>query len=300
MDVQPLDGTTFGATVTDLDLRTIDDADFTELHTNWLEYALLIFPGQHLTRDEQNTFARRFGDLEFEAAPISNIGKDGNVFHEPDDDRVKGLRGNEGWHIDSTYMPAQAKGAVFSAEIVPEGGADTGWADMRAAYDELDDFTKKRISDMEAHHSLYWSQGRAGYLPKKQDDGTYGMYGYHDFEVSRRPLVKIHPETGRPSLSIGRHAHNIVGMDPDESMAFLDGLDQAACQPPRTYHQKWTAGDIVVWDNRCLMHQGTPFDMTQPRRMWHTRIAGDQSELALNHEVARSTTHPSATFYRES
>ncbi len=292
MNVEPLAGTTFGATVTDLDVRSLDQSSFAELYDTWLEYALLVFPGQFLTTDEQNTFAKRFGDLEFAAAPISNIDADGNVFHQPDDDRVKSLRGNEGWHIDSTYMPAQAKGAVFTAEIVPKDGADTGWADMRAAYDALDDATRDKVADLTAHHSLYYSQGRAGYLPtKRKEDGSYGMYGYHDFDVSVRPLVKIHPETGRPSLSIGRHAHNIVGMDPDESVAFLDGLDQAACQPPRIYHHQWTAGDAVIWDNRCLMHQGTPFDMTQPRRMWHARIAGEETELALNHSEALSTEH---------
>ena len=206
------------------------------------------------------------------------------MFHSPENDRVKSLRGNEGWHLDSTYMPAQAKGAVFTAEIVPEDGADTGWADMRAAYDALDDSTRAQIADLQAYHSLFYSQGRAGYLPsKKNADGTYDMYGYHDLEVSLRPLVKTNPETGRKSLVIGRHAHNIVGMAEEDSLALLDRLDAEACQPPRVYHHKWTAGDAVIWDNRCLMHQGTPFDMTQPRRMWHTRIAGEATELAVNH-----------------
>ena len=284
LQLTPLENTTFGATVAGIDLRHLDDITFGEIYDAWLEYALLIFPGQFLSTDEQNEFARRFGELEFEASPISNIDAEGNVFHAPDHDRVKSLRGNEGWHLDSTYMPAQAKGAVFTAEIVPTGGADTGWADMRAAYDALDDATREQISDLKAYHSLYYSQGRAGYLPSKQNpDGTYDMYGYHDMDVSLRPLVKIHPETGRRSLVIGRHAHNIVGLSESESLALLDRLDAEACQPPRVYHHKWVVGDAVLWDNRCLMHQGTPFDMTQPRRMWHTRIAGDSSELAVNH-----------------
>lgn len=284
LQLEPLENTTFGARVEGLDVRHLDEATFAEVYDAWLRYALLIFPGQFLSNDEQNTFARRFGDLEFEARAISNIDAEGNVFHSPENDRVKSLRGNEGWHLDSTYMPAQAKGAVFTAEIVPERGADTGWADMRAGYDALDESTKAQIADLQAYHSLFYSQGRAGYLPsKKNADGTYDMYGYHDLEVSLRPLVKTHPETGRKSLVIGRHAHNIVGMSEEDSLALLDRLDAEACQPPRIYHQKWTAGDAVIWDNRCLMHQGTPFDMTQPRRMWHTRIAGEASELAVNH-----------------
>jgi alpha-ketoglutarate-dependent taurine dioxygenase len=283
-ELEPVDAT-FGAIVRGVELRALDDATWRRLHEAWVQYALLIFPGQFLTRDEQNAFARRFGDLEFEAAPISNLDGRGEVHSDADDDRVKGLRGNEGWHHDSTYMPVQAKGAVFTAEIVPREGGATGWADMRAAYDALDEATRASIQDLAAYHSLYYSQERAGYLPSKKDEkGGYIGYGYHDGEPSLRPLVKVHPDTGRPNLVIGRHAYGIVGMEPDESEQLLDRLAEEACQPPRVYYHQWTTGDAVIWDNRRLMHQATPFDMTQPRRMWHTRIAGErESELAINH-----------------
>jgi alpha-ketoglutarate-dependent taurine dioxygenase len=263
----------------------MDQATWEELHAAWLEHALLVFPDQFLDRDVQNSFARRFGTLEFEAAAISNIDRDGCLRADPDDDVVKVLRGNEGWHHDSTYMPIQAKGAVFSAEIVPPDGAPTGFADMRAAYDALDEATRELIADKVAYHSLYYSQGRAGYLPSKRNEsGGYDQYGYHDLEPSLRPLVKVHPDTGRPNLLIGRHAYGIIGMDPDASESFLDDLNEWACQETRVFHHHWTVGDVVVWDNRRLMHRATPFDLTQPRRMWHTRIAGEpESELALNH-----------------
>ena len=283
--VRPLDAT-FGAVIDGLDLRQLDDATWRELHETWLEYALLIFPEQTMTRDEQNVFAQRFGELEFPAAPLSNIDRDGNVHSEPDDDVVKSLRGNEGWHHDSTYMPVQAKGAVFRAEIVPPAGGETGFADMRAAYDALDEETRDLVAGLTAYHSLEYSQGRAGYLPTaRTDGGGYAGYGYHNGErdVPLRPLVKVHPDTGRPNLVIGRHAHAIVGMDPAESERLLDRLAEAACQPPRVYFHHWQPGDVVVWDNRRLMHRATPYDMTQPRRMWHTRIAGErESELAVN------------------
>jgi alpha-ketoglutarate-dependent taurine dioxygenase len=283
LNIDPLEAT-FGATVHDLELRSIDDVTFAALHDAWLEFALLIFPGQFLTRDEQNDFARRFGELEFEATAISNIAKNGEVLSDPSHDVIKSLRGNEGWHFDSTYMPVQAKGAVFTAEIVPSAGAATGWADMRAAYEALDDATRDRIQSLEAFHSLYYSQGRAGYLPTENAEGGYDMYGYHDAEVSLRPLVKVHPDTGRPNLLIGRHAHNIIGMEPEESERLLEELAEGACQPPRVHHHQWEPGDAVIWDNRRLMHRGTPYDMTEPRRMWHTRIAGEhESEAAANH-----------------
>ena len=289
LDIEPLDAS-FGAIVSGFRIAGLDEAGWRQLYATWLKYALLVFPGQHLQRAEQIAFARRFGPLEFEMAAISNVRSDGALRIEKDnDDMMKVLKGNMGWHADSTYMPVQAKGAVFSAETVPPVGGRTGWADMRAAYDALDDIQRARVEHLSAYHSLHYSQSKLGHAPKeKGHDGEYSGYGFHDGPVPLRPLVKTHPETGRRSLLIGRHAHNIPGMERDASERFLDGLVAFACQPPRVYHHQWTPGDVVVWDNRCLLHQSTPWDMTQPRIMWHIRIAGDPaSETAILQEAAQ-------------
>ena len=281
LSIKPVDAT-FGAVVTGIKVSELDEATFRELYAAWLRYALLIFPDQHLKRDDQIAFARRFGPLEFEMAALSNVKADGTLRLEKDnDDMMKVLKGNMGWHADSTYMPVQAKGAVFSAEIVPAIGGRTGWADMRAAYDALDHATRAKVEGLSAYHSLHYSQSKLGHSAGKAD-GQYSGYGFHDGPVPLRPLVKTHPETGRKSLLIGRHAHNVPGMDKNESRQFLEGLVDFACQPPRIHHHDWTPGDAVVWDNRCLLHQATPWNMTQPRVMWHSRIAGDsKSEAAL-------------------
>jgi alpha-ketoglutarate-dependent taurine dioxygenase len=281
LDIEPIDAT-FGAIVRGIKVAEVDEATFRALYDAWLEYALLIFPDQHLARDQQIAFAKRFGPLEFEMAAISNVRSDGTLRLEKDnDDMIKVLKGNMGWHHDSTYMPVQAKGAVFSAEEVPSVGGRTGFADMRAAYDALDDGTKKRIEGLAAYHSLHYSQSKLGHVAKKSD-GEYSGYGFHDGPVPLRPLVKTQPETGRKSLLVGRHAHNIPGLEQADSDRLIQELVDFACQPPRIYHHDWTAGDAVVWDNRCLMHQATPWDMTQRRIMWHSRIAGDPaSESAI-------------------
>jgi alpha-ketoglutarate-dependent taurine dioxygenase len=271
--VTPHDAT-FGATITDIRLATIDDATFAELYRTWLEYALLIFPGQHLTKDEQVTFAKRFGDLEFDLAPLSNVRADGTVrTDEANDEVVKVLKGNMGWHCDSTYMPVQAKGAVFTAHVVPRSGGETGWADMCAAYDALEARTRERIQSLSAYHSVKYSQARAGLASDGGRD--YGGYGSKVPEPPLRPLVKVHPETGRKALMVGRHAFGIPGLPADESERLLDELATFACQPPRVYHHRWSPGDAVVWDNRCLMHRACPWDMREPRVMYHARIAGD-------------------------
>jgi alpha-ketoglutarate-dependent taurine dioxygenase len=152
---------------------------------------------------------------------------------------------------------------------------------MRAAYDALDDELRATVESLSAFHSLHYSQAKVGHVPR--DGGGYGGYGFHDGDPPLRPLVKVHPESGRKSLLIGRHAYGIPGMDPDESERFLAELVERACQPPRVYHHQWSPGDAVVWDNRCLLHRSRPWNMDEPRVMWHSRIAGDPaSELAAS------------------
>ncbi|MEM7541374.1 MAG: TauD/TfdA family dioxygenase [Pseudomonadota bacterium] len=290
LEIEPL-ATTFGARVRNIRISEIDDDTFRALYQAWLDYALLIFTDQFMTRDEQIAFARRFGDLEFDIAPLSNVLGDGSLRRDDDsDDVIKVLKGNMGWHHDSTYMPIQAKGAVFTAEVVPQSGGATGFADMRAAYDALDGETKQKIGELRAHHSLYHSQAKVGHNARQgshgkefKQDGAYSGYGFHDGPISVRPLVKVHPETGRPNLLVGRHAYDIVGMVAEESETLLKELVEFACQPPRVYHHDWQVGDALVWDNRRLMHQATPWPMDQARVMWHSRIAGDrESEAALS------------------
>jgi alpha-ketoglutarate-dependent taurine dioxygenase len=294
MHFEPLDAS-FGTRVSGINVVALDDDSFNALYDRWLETGLLVLSGQHLDRAQQIAFAKRFGDLEFDIAEIGNLLRDGSL--RPDDgtdDMMKVNHGNMGWHHDSTYMAVQAKGAVFTAEIVPAHGGATGFADMRAAYDALDAQLKAKISNLRAHHSLYHSQAKVGHDAKpgasagasvNADDKsgkTYGGYGFHNGAISIRPLVKTHPETGAKNLLVGRHAYDIIGMDTDESETLLKDLVEFACQGSRTYHHQWEPGDVVVWDNRRLMHQATPWPFTQPRRMWHSRIAGNpETESAL-------------------
>ena len=280
--VNPVDAT-FGAVVTDINLKRLSDKEFSDLYEKWLQYSLLIFPAQHLSKQEQVKFARRFGDMEFDLAPISNVDEDGKLIKSNENDMVKILKGNMGWHQDSTYMPVQAKGAVFSAHVVPSKGGETGWADLTAAYEALDPSMRERIQGLKAYHSLYYSQQKMGFT-QKDKDSEYSGYGFHNQEPPLRSLVKIHPETGRTCLTIGRHAYGIPGLSEEESEALLEELVEFTCQVPRVYHHHWEPGDVVIWDNRCLLHQATPWNMNEPRVMYHSRIAGDPtSEFAPSH-----------------
>jgi alpha-ketoglutarate-dependent taurine dioxygenase len=203
------------------------------------------------------------------AVQISNQKPDGSVL-QPDEHRYQALRGNEGWHTDSSYMPLAAKASVLSALVVPSSGGETAVADMRNAYDALNQEMKDRIEDLSAYHSLYQSQAEIGHKVE-----TGAGYGYHTKGAPLRPLVYTHPVTGRKSLFIGRHAYRIPGMDDGVAKELLDGLLEFACQPPRTYYHAWKPGDVMMWDNRCTLHAARPYDYGEPRVMRHTRIAGD-------------------------
>ncbi len=180
---------------------------------------------------------------------------------------------------------ASTKASLLSAEIVTEEGGETEWADMRAAYEALDEATRERIAPLAAFHSLRYSQARAG------SDGTGGgfAYGFDDGEAPLRPLVKVHPVTGRRSLFIGRHAYRIPGLEPGESETLLDALLEFACRPPRVLRHSWAPGDLAIWDNRCVLHRARPYDPAVPCVMHHTRIAGDPAtESGLTPDTPRS------------
>ena len=283
MRVEPLDRS-FGAKVYDLTLADIDHIEASKIYELWLEYALLIFPAQNLSNDQQIKFAKNFGALEFDLSPISNVRNDGSIRDANDDDFVKSLRGNMEWHHDSTYMPIQAKGAVFTAHKVPSKGGETGWADMRAAYDGLSQSMKEKINDLSAYHSYEWSQKeRFGHKDPKVSE--FNSYGFDIDPKPLRPLVKTHNETGQKCLTIGRHINKIPGMSDQEAQNLARELEEFACSNDNwVYHHSWEVGDAVIWDNRCLMHQACMWDLSEGRIMYHSRIEGDPiSEAASNY-----------------
>ena len=291
---------TLGAILTDIDLANLDDATGRVVENAFHDFGALIFPNQHLTEEAQIAFAKRFGDLELltpddtmKAVSISNQKENGSVY-DPEDFRYKTLRGNEGWHTDSSYMPLAAKVSILSAQVVPEEGGETEVADMRAAYDELSDSMKDRVSGLEAYHSLYQSQAKIGYNIE-----TGAGYGYHTKGAPLRPLVKTHPITGRKSLFIGRHAYEIPGMEQEEGQKLLDELVTFACQPPRIYTHRWQPGDVLMWDNRCVLHRARPYDFSEIRVLRHTRVAGDpKSELVTTGRDERASDFRPSTSNR--
>jgi alpha-ketoglutarate-dependent taurine dioxygenase len=269
-------GATLGAIVTGVRLAALGEADWRAIEDAFHEHAVLVFPAQHLDREQQAEFGRRFGEFDSLVAqtgtvPISNLKPDGTL-RDVQDPILAILRGNEGWHTDSSYMPLAAKASILCAEVVTTRGGETEWADMRAAWDALAPETKERIEGRSARHSLVYSQAKIG----AASPGGF-KYGFEGHAPPLRPLVKRHPVTGRRSLFIGRHAYGVTGLGAGESERLLDELLTFACQPPRVWGHRWQAGDVAIWDNRCLLHRARPWDPAEPRVMHHTRIAGDSA-----------------------
>ena len=278
--ITPLDAS-FGAVVTDVKIANMNATEWQAVEDAFHQYAALVFPGQHPSEDDQIAFGQRFGNIELlrpdptkKAVPITNLKEDGTPYTK-EEFRFKTLRGNEGWHTDSSYMPLAAKASILAAIQVPSKGGETALSDMRSAYDKLDEVTKGKIDGLSAYHSLYQSQAKNGFTFKTGDG-----YGYHTKGAPLRPLVKTHPVTGRKSLFIGRHAYEIPGMSIKDGQALLDDLLEFAVRPPRVYAHQWQPGDVMMWDNRCILHRACPYDHSEIRIMRHVRVAGEvESEL---------------------
>ena len=246
-------------------------------------YAVLVFHEQKLTDEQQMAFSRHFGALEDARGgnitrpedkrlqvgmnDVSNLGGDGRPLDRESRQRLFNL-GNMLWHSDSSFRPIPAKYSLLSARVVNLAGGNTEFADMRAAYDALEAATKAEIEDLVCEHSLMYSRSSLGLLDYSEEERAM-------FRPVRQRLVRTHPVTGRRSLYLSSHAGGIVGMPMAEARILLRDLTEHATQPRFVYVHRWRPWDLIMWDNRQLMHRVRRYDERQPRDMRRTTIAGD-------------------------
>ncbi len=281
LTIEPIEGKVFGAIVTGVSLVDMDDKTFKTLYQAFLEYGFLVLPEQFLSEQQNIEFGKRFGELEFGALPLANQHRndDGSfsTLVKLDSQRMRTNRGNEAWHTDSTYWPVSSKCAMLSALKVPKVGGQTEVADMRSGYASLPIDLQEQIESLSAYHSTEFSQANdLGDFPERDKNSIYHGEAY------LRPLVKVHPETGVKSLFIGRHAFGIPGLSRQRSRELLAQLlEHVVDEPTRVYQHQWREGDLLVWDNRALLHRARPYDYSEPRVLIGTRVKGDEaSELA--------------------
>ena len=252
-------------------------------------YGVLVFREQCTTDDEQLAFTRHFGELEAYRTPghvrrrdeqrlgpgmadFSNLDKSGNIM--PADDRVWFFKlADRLWHSDSSFRPVPAKYSLLSARVLPSWGGNTEFADMRAAYDALDARTKAEIADLVCLHSLIYSRAAIGFAELTSEEMAA-------FKPVRQRLVRTHPVSGRKSLFLSAHAGAIEGWTIPEARMFLRDLTEHATQPGFVYSHPWRPGDLVMWDNRQVMHRARRFDdRNEIRDMRRTTLAGDMPTI---------------------
>ena len=271
----------FAGAVSDCDItQPIDAAAVAAIEAGMDKYAVLVFHDQRLTDEQQMAFTRHFGTLETTGAgnitkphelrlqpemiDVSNLDRE----HKPlalDDRRRMFNLGNRLWHSDSSFKAIPAKYSLLSGRRIVEHGGNTEFADMRAAYDALDDATKAEIADLICEHSLIYSRGKLGFTDLTDEEKK-------KFAPVRQRLVRTHPVTGRKSLYLSSHIGTIIGWPMPEARAFLQDLTEHATQPQFVYVHKWRPYDFVMWDNRQTMHRVRRFDETQVRDMRRTTV----------------------------
>jgi len=268
--------------------QPLSRADVAAIDAGMDRYAVLVFHDQKLTDEQQMAFTVNFGRLEQSGggnitrpedrrlqvgmADVSNLDKVGQPLARDSRQRAFNL-GNMLWHSDSSYRPIPAKYSLLSARVVNPVGGNTEFADMRAAYDTLDAATRALVEDLVCEHSLMYSRGSLGFVDYIEEERAM-------FRPVRQRLVRTHPVSGRKSLYLSAHAGQVIGMPTAEARILLRDLNEHATQPAFVYVHHWRPWDLVIWDNRQVMHRVRRYDEAQPRDMRRTTIAGEAPTTA--------------------
>jgi taurine dioxygenase len=268
-----------GAEIRGADLQHLDDATFAAIKQAWLDRKVLRLRGQRIDDDALADFSRRFGKLD--KAPITRTGRP----HEPtrpevtvisnivvNGEPIGGLGAGEAeWHTDMSYNEVPPDASVLYGIEVPEGHGNTWFCDMEAALAALPAPMRERIAGLTCKHDA--TRNSAGELRA----GFKESYTPEELPGALHPLVRTHPETGRKSLFLGRRRNaHIMGLPQGESQRLLDELWAFATRPEFTWVQQWKTGDVLIWDNRCVMHRRDPFDASLRRLMHRTQIQGSR------------------------
>jgi len=257
-----------GAEISGMSLAEDISGDlFRKIYDAFLRYQVLLFPPQDVPPGRQVAFARHFGEVQIhimnqyhadgfpELYRLSNLDENGNPNGRHPD------KGTLAWHTDGSWSRVTGQATIIYGEVMPDTGGETHFCDMYVAYERLDPAWKARIADMRAVHNLDFSRTRRhGEDPMTPEQRAARPPVDH-------PIVRTHPETGRKCIYLGDHAEYIVGMPYGEGRALIEELNSLAVHPDLTYEHRWTAGELIVWDNRCVMHRATPYDPATQRRV---------------------------------
>jgi alpha-ketoglutarate-dependent 2,4-dichlorophenoxyacetate dioxygenase len=284
-DIEPIHDD-FGARITGIDLSEPLSAAMVEgIQAAIDDYSLLHFPDQPFDDDRQLAFTKALGEAEEshvtlgETGQVVYFGTIGNVQADGtklgnQDKKTIFLTGNNLWHSDSSFREVPARLSIMCAYEVPATGGATEFVSLRAAHGRLNAETQARIDTLVAIHDYTYSRSKVA------PDAVSPSLSASLPPVPQK-LVRSNPRTGAKNYYLGSHAKTIDGWEDGEARALLDDLQDRATQPAYTYSHQWQPGDLVIWDNRCLLHRGSGYDADKYRRyMRQTRVRGDGSTLA--------------------
>lgn len=277
--VRPLSGS-FGAEITGIDLsQPVEDDTFAALRGVFHDSQVVVFRDQHLSPERQIEISRQFGDLEIHISTEYLLPNHPEILvlsNRKVDGRHIGLvEAGSDWHSDLSYIARPSLGSLLYAMEVPEVGGDTEWADMYKAYDTLPDDIKRRIERLKAIHTFDRRRNPRVRIPN-QHKGNAKTYDRSPDDAIH-PLVRTHPATGRKALFVSpRFTIAIDGMPDEEAQPLLDILFAHQIRREFIYHHKWRLGDLLFWDNRCLIHRACGgIRPPEIRHMHRTTVAGD-------------------------
>ena len=252
------------------------DELFGAIYDAFLRYQVLLFPAQDVPPGRQVAFARRFGEVQIhvmsqyhadgfpELYRLSNLDPDGRPNGKHPD------KGTLAWHTDGSWQRITGQATIIYGEVMPETGGETHFCDMYGAYERLSPAWKSRIAGMRAVHNLDFSRTR------RHGEDLMSEAQKREKPPVDHPIVRTHPETGRKCIYLGDHAEYIVGMPYDEGRALIEELNALAVHPDLSYEHRWTAGELLLWDNRCVMHRATTYDpATQKRVIRRCTVLGE-------------------------
>jgi alpha-ketoglutarate-dependent 2,4-dichlorophenoxyacetate dioxygenase len=279
----------FVAEIRGVDLsHPLPHGEFAAVEAAFERFAVLVFPGQPLSDAQQVAFSCGFGPLEVnpnyagaklrvrsDIADISNLDHAGRVLAREDPLNQFNL-GNQLWHTDSSFKHVPAKCSLLSARELPApgpmGAGETEFADLRAAWDALPEARRRALTGLVVEHSIFCSRRRLGFAEFNEEIRR-------QLPPVRQALVRHHKASGRTSLYLAAHASHVIGWPIEEGRAVIDELISFATQPQFVHRHSWRAGDLVIWDNRCTMHRGRPYDDTQRRVLHRTTVSDGANTL---------------------
>ena len=287
--IEPIDPARpdFAGVVSGVDIAAgVSAAEAAAIEAGMDRFAVLVFHGQAINDPQQLAFSQHFGPMEtatgdivqgaerrlsMDINDISNLDKDGKVLARDDRKRLFSL-GNMLWHSDSSFKATPAKFSLLSARVIPDHGGNTEFADMRAAWDALDDATKAEIRDLVCDHTQLHSRGVLGFTDFTEEERRR-------FAPVPQRLVRRHPASGRLSLYLSSHAGTVHGWPVPEARMLLRDLTEHATQREFVYRHSWSQNDLVMWDNRTTMHRARRYPADQVRDLHRTTVADSAPTL---------------------